>query len=177
MSALEAQEAMKQKLADMKARRLERSNTATGIPESSLDRMGSASAPASPSGTSVRTGSPNRGGLRGPAAAAGARGGSSPRGGARGSSPMRGGEASPRGSVRGAPARGGANAAAGGALRELNLVKAELKVLQMKYDSEVKRRESLENQVSDLKANAALQQPGGRMTMMQYAPFTPLYCP
>ena len=67
----------------------------------------------------------------------------------------RGGGAPPRGaSRRGSPGRGvngppsstnspgGANAA-----RELNLVKAELKLLQMKYDNEVKKRESLEKQL------------------------------
>merc|ERR1712137_144091 len=58
-----------------------------------------------------------------------------------------------------------ANNANANAARELNLVKAELKILQMKYDSEVKKRESLEKQLEaqkqSTKASASEPKPSG----------------
>lgn len=47
--------------------------------------------------------------------------------------------------------RGASDSAAGGSARELSITKTELKVLKMKYDTEVKKRETLEKEIAKLK--------------------------
>lgn len=89
-------------------------------------------------------------------ATSGSRRGSPPGGTTAGTGSRRG----PRGSIRRGSTTRGAPAGPGGATnanaaRELNLVKAELKILQMKYDNEVKKRESVEKQLQTLKESAS----------------------
>ena len=138
-SAQEKQEQMRQRLADMKAASRINRPGAPGSPSPGTE------SPNQPRAQSpIRRGGSRRGippGAGAPLAGGAPRGGDSRRGG-----PPRGSVRAPRG---GATGPGAANAA--NAQRELGLVKTELKMLKMKYESEIRKREALEKQLVTLK--------------------------